>query len=110
MYYCGLLFVAVLLGGCKDQTSPVDHTQLPSTRVTATVYAVQPDNGSANCYRDADAGSSVVTKLQTGQLTDLASPDEKVIPQGQNYWLHVYPRLSHRPSCYINVRQLVPVS
>jgi hypothetical protein len=110
MYYCGLLFAAALLGGCKDGTSPPATTAMPASRVVATVYAVHTDTGSAPCYRDANAGSLLVTHLLDGQLADLYSPQEKVIRQDSHYWLRIYPRLGHRPACYINVSQLVPVS
>lgn len=110
MYYCGLLFAAALLGGCKDEMSPHNAQELPPARVVATVYAVHSTTGNTPCYRNPDPTSGIITRLMEGQLADLVSPQEKLIPQGNNYWLHIYPRLGHRPSCYINVKQLVPVS
>lgn len=109
MYYCGFLVAATLLGGCKQETAqPV--VELPPTRVVATVYAVNNESGDTPCYRAPDANSHIVTLLRNGQLTDLVSLNEGTIKQGGEYWLHIYPRLGHRPSCYINTDQLVPVS
>jgi hypothetical protein len=48
--------------------------------------------------------------LRNGQLVDLVAEQEGIIQRGTQFWLHVYPRLSHRPSCYLNVDSLVPVS
>lgn len=109
MYYCGLLVAAALLGGCKQETAQ-PAVELSPTRVVATVYATNDDSGNTPCYRAPDANSHIVTLLRNGQLTDLVSLKEGTIKRGEQYWLHVYPRLGHRPSCYINTVQLVPVS
>jgi hypothetical protein len=110
MPYRIFLFITLLLSGCKHETSPALEEALPPARVVATVYAVHSEAGSAACYRAPDATSPVVTTLSNGQKADLVSSQEKVIQQGDNYWLHIYPRLGHRPSCYININQLVPIS
>lgn len=110
MYYCGLLLAASLLGGCKDETTQPTTVELPPTRVVATVYAANDDSGATPCFRAPDATSHIVTLLRNGQLADLVSLQEGTLKRGDQFWLHVYPRLGHRPSCYINTRQLVPVS
>ncbi len=109
MYYCGFLLAASLLGGCKDETTQ-PTVELPPTRVVATVYAAHDSSDTTPCLREPDAASHITTLLRNGQLADLVSLEEGTIKRGGQYWLHVYPRLGHRPSCYINTRQLVPVS
>lgn len=110
MYYCGILLAATLLGGCKNETSPPQVAELPPARVVATVYAARSDTGNTACHRAPAAASALVSTLSNGQLADLVSMQEGVVKNGNDYWLHVYPRLGHRPSCYININQLVPVS
>jgi hypothetical protein len=110
MYYCRWLVLAVLLGGCNDSTIPTMPVEVPEKRVVATVYAVNALGGFVTCYRAPDSQSPSVTTLNNGQLVDLVSVQEGMIPHGSQWWLHVYPRLGHRSSCYINVEGLVPVS
>lgn len=110
MYYCGFLLAASLLGGCKDETTQPTTVELPPTRIVATVYETQSDSGDTLCFREPDAVAHIVTVLRDGQLVDLVSLEEGTLKRGDQFWLHVYPRLGHRPSCYINTRQLVPVS
>lgn len=107
--YCGLLLVAALLGGCGQKTS-LPGIELPPTRMVATVYAVQASTGAIPCYREPDTGSPVVTQLRNQQLVDLVSLQDGMVQRGEEFWLHVYPRIGHRPACYLNIRHLVPVS
>ncbi|MBU0656371.1 MAG: hypothetical protein KJ914_14710 [Gammaproteobacteria bacterium] len=109
MYYCGFLLAATLLGGCRQETTQ-PSVELPPNRVVATVYAANADTGDVACHRAPDATAPIVTLLRNGQLADLVSQEEGTFKRGEEYWLHVYPRLGHRPSCYINTSQLVPVS
>lgn len=111
MYLLGVLLAALLLGGCQDNTPPpAPRAELLPTRAVAMVYRTHADTGETPCLRSPDADSAVTLRLRNGQLVDLAAPDEGLTQQGAEYWLHVYPRLGHRPACYINVRNLVPVS
>ncbi|QTR53395.1 hypothetical protein [Thiothrix unzii] len=110
MYYCRWLVLVALLGGCKDSTAPATPVEIPEQRVVATVYVVNASSGSANCYRTPDSNAPSVATLRNGQLVDLVAEQEGIIQRGTQFWLHVYPRLSHRPSCYLNVDSLVPVS
>jgi hypothetical protein len=110
MYYRGILMVAALLGGCKDSTQQrvAQVEVVPQIRAVATVYRV---TAQASCYQAADSHSPLVTVLQAGQLVDLVSVKEGTLQQGQEYWLHVYPRPGkHLFACHINVLNLVPVS
>lgn len=111
MYYCGILIAAILLSGCKDSAQQSPHVEvIPQARAVARVYQVISPAGSVACYRAADSQSPIVTVLQAGQLVDLVSAEEGTLQQGKNFWLRVYPRLGHRPSCHVNVLNLVPVS
>ncbi|MBJ6608729.1 MAG: hypothetical protein JG718_00035 [Candidatus Thiothrix moscowensis] len=109
MYYCGFLIAAAVLGGCKQETSQ-PTVELPPTRIVATVYETRSVGDAVSCYRLPDAAAPVVTLLHNGQLVDLVALEEGTLRQGGQFWLHVYPRLGHRPSCYINTNELVPVS
>jgi len=109
MYYYGLLCAALMLGGCKNETSQ-PSVELPPTRTVATVYRAITETGGIKCYRAADSNAPLVTQLSNGQLADLVDAAEGTLKRGNDFWLHIYPRLGHRPSCYINVRNLMPVS
>lgn len=108
--YCGFLLAVTLLGGCKDNTLQPTTVELPPTRIVATVYAAHSSSGNTPCFRGPAATSPIVVTLSDGQLADLVSMEGSMVQTGQEYWLHVYPRIGHRPSCYIDSRNLVPVS
>lgn len=110
MYQLVFLVAALLLGGCQDKTTPAPVVELPTARAVATVYRVTSSTGNTACYRTPDASSQIVTVLRDQQLVDLVSPEAGMVQTGQDYWLHVYPRIGHRPACYIDSRNLVPVS
>lgn len=110
MYQCGFLLAAILLGGCQDKPSSAGAVELPPNRPVATVYQVSAVSGNVACHRSAATDAPIVTVLREQQLVDLVSAQEGMLQQGGEYWLHVYPRIGHRPACYINVRNLVPVS
>lgn len=108
--YCRFLLVAtLLLGGCEQKT-PLAIAELPPTRVVATVYEVQTDTGEVPCYQAPDAHATRVTQLRDKQVVDLVSPPVGMVKQGEEYWLHVYPRLNRHSACYINIRYLMPIS
>lgn len=110
MDYRGLLMAVALLGGCDAERVPDSTVELPSVRVVATVYAVQDSAGQTPCYTAPDVTAGVSVTLRNGQRVDLVSVQEGMLQRGGQFWLHVYPRLGHRPSCYINANSLVPVA
>ena len=110
MYYLGLLLLLATMVGCKHEISSTKPVDLPPTRVIATVYAVQAQAGEVTCYLEPNANAAVVTVLKNGDSVDLVDVKEGITRRGDTYWLHVYPRLSHRPSCYIDVQNLVPMA
>lgn len=99
-----------MLGGCQDKPPQPAGVELPAGRSIATVYHVTSPSGSAACYRFPVSSAPVVTVLREQQQVDLVAVDEGMTTTDGEYWLHVYPRIGHRPACYINVRNLVPES
>ncbi|MDQ5770045.1 hypothetical protein [Thiothrix subterranea] len=110
-HYCyyGCLLIAAALMGCGQKTHPSAVT-LPASRVIATLYAVHTDTDAVPCYRLPDATSPAVLHLRDHQQVELVSPQGSMVQQGENYWLHVYPRIEPRPACYLNVRHLMPLA
>ncbi|MEZ5449535.1 MAG: hypothetical protein R3E89_11290 [Thiolinea sp.] len=80
------------------------------SRPVATVYKIKGSDTTSEvaCRRAPTASASVMTTLRPGQRVDLVSLEEGMLETGGEFWLHVYPPLSHRPSCYINTRYLIP--
>ncbi len=110
MFACGLLLSVLTLGGCEDEPAPVARERLLE-RPVATTYQINANPEHViGCYRKPDTASERLTQLEKGQLVDLVSVEEGMYQRGNDFWLHVYPRLSHRPACFINVRWLVPYS
>lgn len=100
--WCG----CCLLAACDSELLPI--TDLPNHRTVATTYEVQSQQ--AKCHQKPKASSRVIATLKYKQLVDLVSLDTQLIPEGERLWLHVYPRLNHRYSCYLNTRDLIPVA
>ena len=94
-----------LLPSTSTHSSPVDVT-----RKVATIYQIQADDQGVACLHEPTAKARTTNILKNGQLVDLVALEEGMVKEGQDYWLHVYPRLSHRPACYINTRALVPIA
>ncbi len=110
-YYCGLLIsILPCWAGVRIIPRQQSGQYCPLTALVATVYHVSSTSGNTPCYRTPDADAPIVTLLREKQLVDLVSLEAGMVQTGQDYWLHVYPRIGHRPTCYINVRNLVPVS
>lgn len=107
IYPCGLLLASALVSGCDSETQPTAQSDPLTTRPVATVYHVRTGTGAATCYKKPD-GQAISTTLNNGQVVDLVSVKEGTLQRNDEFWLHVYPRLGHRPSCYINTRYLVP--
>lgn len=108
MYHCGVLF-ALFMGGCQEHAQPVLFAAL-ANRPVATIYRVNvsPDSTLVPCHRSPGNNAPYRTLLHDGQLVGLVSIEEGMLQRGDDYWLHVYPPLSHRPACYVNVRYLIP--
>ena len=98
-------FNTSLLPPTVNRSSPVD-----TTRKVATIYQIQAGAQCVACLHEPNTKARTTNILKNGQLVDLVALEEGMVKKGQDYWLHVYPRLSHRPACYINARALVPIA
>ena len=107
--YRSLLLITTLLGGC-GQKAPQSLMELPSGRRIATVYAINSPAGEISCYRAPAHNAPLVTQLRDQQLVDLVSMQDSMVQHNGGYWLHVHPRIGHRPACYVNIQHLMPVS
>ncbi|OQX05483.1 MAG: hypothetical protein BWK73_33510 [Thiothrix lacustris] len=107
--YHGCLLIAALLVGCGQKTPPSAVT-LPASRVIATLYTVHTKTDAVPCYRLPDATSPPILHLRDQQHVDLVSPANNMVQQGDNYWLHVSPRIEPRAPCYLNARHLMPLA
>lgn len=101
-----LFYSIFLLTACDNELLPV--TSLPSHRTVATTYEIQSEQ--ANCHQLPRAKSRVMATLKRKQLVDLVSLETRLIPESDRLWLHVYPRLNHRYSCYLNTQDLIPLA
>lgn len=112
MNYRGFFLIILLITGCNSKPAApvVNGGQLPQTRTIASVYQVVRGVGDVPCYREADNRSLTVTVLHPGQQVERVSLQEGLLQQEQTYWLHVSPLLGHRPACYIDVINLMPVA
>ena len=105
-------FVSLLLTACNDTGKAFAIADI-NGRPVATVYKIT--TGAFNfspiaCRRAPAQNADTMIHLYAGTLVDLVSVEEGMLKRDNSYWLHVYPPLSHRPSCYIDVRYLVPYS
>lgn len=107
MSNCGLAMTILTLGQCLNQ--PAHSEPLPPGREVARYYQVQSINTTAPCYRRPTSESSRMTTVQKGAVVTIATAKTKLIREGSEYWLEVYPPLSHRPTCYMNTRNLIPL-
>ncbi|MBK8452862.1 MAG: hypothetical protein WAQ53_08475 [Thiofilum sp.] len=107
MQHCGLVMTILTLGQCLDQEA--NSNPLPVGREVALYYQTQSVNATAPCYRRPTAESSRMTQVKRGAIVTIASTTTKLIREGGEYWLEVYPPLSHRPTCYMNTRNLIPL-
>ena len=108
--YFFILFNTILLTACTDNGNVLTIADL-SSRPIATVYKVNTvalNYTPIECRRSPAQTAEVMIRLYNGSLVDLVSIEEGMLKRDNLYWLHVYPPLSHRPSCYIDVRYLVP--
>lgn len=110
LFYFFIILITSLLTACTDDGSILNIADI-SSRPIATVYKVNTaaiDYAPIECRRSPAKQAEVLIRLYNGSLVDLVALEEGMIKRHNHYWLHVYPPLSHRPSCYIDVRYLVP--
>jgi hypothetical protein len=103
-----MLWLSTLVLACNQDTETNISTPLPEleNRPVATTYRT---NTETKCYQQASKQANIIATLPAGRLVDLVSLQGANMRSEGILWLHVYPRLSHRPSCYIETRNLVPV-
>ena len=109
----GLLLLGLSLMSFHNNLMPstVNHSSpVELTRKVATIYQIQANDQGVACLHEPNVKARPTNILRNGQLVDLVALEEGMVKRGQDYWLHVYPRLSHRPACYINTRALVPIA
>ena len=109
MAYCGLLLVTPLLSSCGQKTSR-SEVDLPPKRLVATVYALKTHTSDIACYRLPISNAPIVTHMHNQQQVKLVTSSNQLIQQDTEYWLHIYPSSHQDPACYLNIRNLVPVS
>ncbi|HPQ95646.1 MAG: hypothetical protein KDI44_13290 [Thiothrix sp.] len=106
-----LVLAGFSASGCQDSPS-FASTLLPVTsgRQVATVYRVHlpADGQNVPCYRQLTVRDVVNAWLLEGDLVVLVDVDEGMYRRDDGYWLHVYPPLSHRPTCFVDTRYLIP--
>lgn len=110
IFYLFIIFSTALLTACADNGNILTIADL-SSRPIATVYKVNTaaiNYAPVECRRSPAQNAQVMIRLYNGSLVDLVAIEEGMLKRDNLYWLHVYPPLSHRPSCYIDVRYLVP--
>lgn len=107
MSNCGLVMTILTLGQCLNQEA--NSNSLPNGREVAIYYQTQDVAVSAPCRRRPNGESTPITYVKKGAIVTIASPTTKLIRQGSDYWLEVYPPLSHRPTCYMNTKHLIPL-
>lgn len=110
IFYFFIIMHTALLTACTDNGNILTIADL-SSRPIATVYKVNTaaiNYAPIECRRSPTKNADVMIRLYNGSLVDLVAIEEGMLKRDNLYWLHVYPPLSHRPSCYIDVRYLVP--
>jgi hypothetical protein len=103
-----MLWVSTFVLACNQDTEISTPKPLPTleNRPVATTYRT---NTESKCYQQASKQANIIATLPAGRLVDLVSLNGASMRAEGLSWIHVYPRLSHRPSCYIETRNLVPV-
>jgi hypothetical protein len=110
LFYLVILFSITLLSACVDNGNVLNIADI-SSRPIATVYKINTaaiNYAPIECRRQPATNAEVMIRIYNGSLVDLVSIEEGMLKRDDSYWLHVYPPLSHRPSCYIDVRYLAP--
>lgn len=100
-----VIFIGLAVNACENSKTRY-ATAVTNERQIATTYRTL---NATNCHQTASIQSPIIADLRTNRLVDLVAVKGSVIRAENIHWLHVYPRLSHRPSCYIPMTNLVPV-
>lgn len=106
---CALSMLMLVLNGCDDNAFAV--AALPEERrAVATVYKIKSDTAMnrVNCYRINAQGRSPMTVLTKNQLVKIVAIEDGLRRFDGQLWLNIYPPLSHRPNCYVNINNLIP--
>ena len=101
----------LILTGCDDNALAI--AALPNEgRTIATTYKIKTtgDNQKVACYRINADGLSTVRLLGGNQFVKIAAVEDGLRRFNGELWLNIYPPLSHRPTCYVNVNNLIPYS
>lgn len=98
-----------VLTACDNNVLAVAALQ-NENRTVATVYKIKTDESDdkVECYRINASGRSPMTILKKNQLVDIVAIKDGLRRFEGELWLNIYPRLSHRPSCYVNINNLIP--
>ncbi|MGV6808871.1 MAG: hypothetical protein ACWA5U_03245 [bacterium] len=99
------ILIGLVLSACEN-TKTSYATASTNERQIATTYRTL---NATNCHQAASIQSPIIADLRANRLVDLVAVKGSVIHAENIHWLHVYPHLSHRPSCYIPMTNLVPV-
>ncbi len=106
-----LSVLMLVLTGCEDNALAI--AALPNeSRTIATTYKIKTDenNKTVECYRINNTGRSPITILEKGQLVKIVAIEDGLRRFEGELWLNIYPPLSHRPNCYVNINNLIPYS
>ena len=103
--------LVVLLSACDEPPPPAATLHITS-RPVATTYKIKPAEAAQTvaCYLIQNDQLKPLTVLPRDDLVDIVAIEEGLRPHQGDLWLHIYPRLTHRPSCYVNVNNLIPYS
>lgn len=106
------LMFAALLSACDDAPPPPAADIRITSRPIATIYKIKATDAAqrVQCYQIRDNQLTTLTTLPSDDLVDIVAVEEGLRQHHGELWLHIYPRLTHRPSCYVNVNNLIPYS
>ena len=98
----------LVISGCDNPPPPQADVRI-TNRPVATVYkirATKTDN--VQCYRIRNSVMTKITTLKNKELVEIVAIEEGLVKFNDKLWLQIYPRLTHRPGCYVNVDNLIP--
>lgn len=103
-----LLTGLLLMAGCDSPPPPQVDVRI-TDRPIATIYKIKATNTEkVQCYRIQNADMTKITTLHSEELVNIVAVEEGLIQFDNQLWLQIYPRLTHRPGCYVNVDNLIP--
>ena len=111
-HYCVLLLlISILNTGCNDSSGSRSIALFDTgNRSVATLYKIRttPPETRVACYLLQNNSVEILTTLQKNELVEIVAIEEGLLPYDGQLWLRIYPPLSHRPNCYVNVDNLIP--